>query len=92
MPVLLRPCSLTALWASLYLSPPLRALFEFAVSVECVPQPKLREIRAVVQCLLCSAVPTAAPPRSPFMALLIDPWLSGHRLAYNAVLQFSLAW
>ena len=36
--------------------------------------PKLRGMRAVVQFLRQSAESCVAPPTSPFMALLMDPW------------------
>ena len=35
--------------------------------------PELREIRPPVQFFRHSAEPSAAPPASPFMALLVDP-------------------
>ena len=55
-------------------SPLLRALLELAARLWCVctSAPELRGMSAVVQCLMCSAVPSAAPPTSPFMGLLID--------------------
>ena len=60
--------------ASLHL-PPLkaaRAAWARSEAVVYAPRPQLRGIKAVVQCFPCSAVPAAAPPTSPFMALLID--------------------
>ena len=53
-------------------------------SVECVPLPGPLGIRAVPQSFLCSAMPSAAPPTSPFMALPMQP------LAVKAEARFPL--
>ena len=67
IPVLLR--------AALYF-PPLqatRAASATSALVGWVPEPELRGIRAVVQFFRQSAELCAAPPTSPFIALLMDP-------------------
>ena len=75
MPVLLRPCSIIALPPALYLPPPQapRAALVRSALVAWIPEPELRGIRAVVQFFRQSAEHCAAPPTSPFMALLMDP-------------------
>ena len=88
--VLLGPCSLMSLRASLYLPPPqaARAVCARSVLVVCVYRPELRGIKAVVQCFLCSAESAAAPPTSHFMALLIVLLaVRGHQLFYHAALR-----
>ena len=53
----------------------------------CVPLLDLLGIRDLVRSLLSSAVSVAAPPTSPFMALLMDP-VALKAQAFLAALQF----
>ena len=85
IPVLLRPCSLIALRAALYLPPPQarRAASAHPALVGWVPEPELRGIRGVVQFFRQSAGPCAgmaygSPGRQgagSFPTLFISLWL-----------------
>ena len=72
IPVLLRPCSLIALRTALYLLPPLPP--SPSSSLPQAPRAASQSSALVgVQFFRQSAEPSAAPPTSPFMALLMHP-------------------
>ena len=75
IPVLLRPFSLIALRAILYLPAhqAIRAASAHSATGGMCSNAKLRGVRAVVQFLRQSAEPCAAPPTSLLMALLMEP-------------------
>ena len=75
MPVFATTLSSHGAARCLYLLPPRAARAASALSAEVgwVPRPELRGIRAVVEFIRQSAEPCAAPPMSPFTALLVDP-------------------